>query len=524
MAFQEFSGQLDQEAPSGPVQEFTGEMDSPEAQSPPVPEPTIGQVALNAVPKGVANLVNVPHALNGLVIRGLASLPGLDAVPEVKKFLQGIADNPEFNRNHPMEFMQKIGAVRPENEPQTGLQRIVDSAIQAATGAAALGGGAVGSALGAFSGATSQTVKEETGSDALALAAGIAAPYAAGKAVNAVAGAANKLRGANQKVLLEEAGKQTFQKAHEMGFVVEPSKVRSGSDLVESVAGKARIAQETVERNAGNFTTWAKRAIGLPDDAPLSRDLLRTYKDTVIKPYKEIDQLFQQAKATGTLPWFPRYHSANLTDEFVQANQDAQSLWRTYRQSAVKDINLLKEAKAADQRVESIVKDIETVANHVGVPDFKKKIMAAKELYAKVNDVETALNPGSGHVSPQILATLRHESNKLTGALKDLGDIALTFPRSFREIEKSAPSGVSGTDAGMGATLATVGSAASGSVTGAAAGGLPLLRGPAVEKVLTPEYQRSLADIPPKKYSGASKSAIRSAVVGTASSRQEEKK
>lgn len=473
----------------------------------------MGDVALNAIPKGVANFLNTPNAINHLILKGVASIPGMDSMPEVKKFLEEGAE--KFARNGPMRLMEQAGFVDPSKNPQTGLQRVVDSAVQSALGALGFGGGAAGAAMGALSGATSQGVKNATGSDALALAAGVVTPYAAGKVLNAGANAVNAVRGANKASLLEKTGEQTFRKARQMGMVVEPSKVRGPSDLVESVAGKAKIAQETIEHNAKQATLWAKRDLGLPDNAPLSRDLLDQYKKTVIQPYKEVDQLFQQAKASGTLPYFPRYHSQSLTDEFVEASQDAKSLWRAYSEASVKDINVLKAAKSADKKVEAIVKDMDMVARHVGVKDLPVRVAAAKKLYAKASDVEAALNPGSGHVSLEVLGALRKESDKLTGRLKDLGDFALQFPRSARSLEKSAPSGVSGTDAGMSATLATLGSAGSGSILGATAGGLPLLRGPAGRHVLSDMYQDALLDIPSRLNLRVPKSAIRS---GAASS------
>lgn len=513
MAFREFTGELDGAETSGPVQEFTGDLDpvdSSEAQA--TPTPSMAQVALNAVPKGVANVLNTPNMISHLVLKGVAALPGMDSVPGIKQFLEEGAE--KFSRNGPMHMMETAGIVDPAKNPQTGLQRVVDTAVQSAIGALGFGGGAAGAAMGAVSGTASQTVKEATGSDALAIATGLVTPYAAGKAVDAGVKAVNAVRGANKSTLLEKAGEQTFRKAREMGLVVEPSKVRGPSDLVESIAGKAKIAQETIEHNAKQATLWAKRELRLPDDAPLSRDLLDQYKKTVIQPYKEVDQLFQQAKASGTLPYFPRYHSQSLTDEFVEASQDAKSLWRAYSEASVKDINVLKAAKAADKKVEAIFKDIDMVAKHAGVQDLPKRVAAAKQLYAKASDVEAALNPGSGHVSLEVLGALRKESDKLSGRLKDLGDFALQFPRSARSLEKSAPSGVSGTDAGMSATLATVGSAGSGSIFGMAAGGLPLLRGPAGRKVLSGQYQDSLLDIAPRLNLHIPKQASRAGAAG----------
>lgn len=514
MAFREFTGELDQAAPSGPVREFSGELDpvdSPGAQA--APMPSMGEVALNAVPKGVANFLNTPNLISHLLLKGVASIPGMDSMPEVKKFLEEGAE--KFGRNGPMHMMETAGLVDPAKNPQTGLQKIVDTAVQSAIGGAAMGGGAAGAAMGALSGTVSQGVKNATGSDALAAVAGIATPYAAQLGAKALGAGVNAVRGAGKSSLLEKTGEATFRKAREMGMLVEPSKVRGPSDLVESVAGKAKIAQETIEHNAKQATLWAKRDLRLPDDAPLSRDLLDAYKKKVIQPYQEVDQVFQQAKATGTLPYFPRYHSASLTDEFVEASQDAKSLWRAYSEASVKDINLLKAAKAADKKVDAIVKDIDMVAKHAGVADLPKRVAAAKQLYAKVSDVEAALNPGSGHVSLEVLGALRKESDKLSGRLKDLGDFALQFPRSARALEKSAPSGVSGTDAGMGATLGTLGSVASGSPMGLLAGGLPLLRGPAGRKVLSDQYQDSLLDIIPRVNFNIPKSAVRS---GAASS------
>jgi hypothetical protein len=483
----------------------SGQEASPGAQT--APMPSMGEVALNAVPKGVANFLNTPNTISHLLLKGVASIPGMDSMPEVKKFLEEGAE--KFGRNGPMHMMETAGLVDPAKNPQTGLQRVVDTAVQSAVGALGFGGGAAGAAMGAVSGTASQAMKEATGSDALAIATGLAAPYAAQKVVSAGAKAVDAVRGAGKTSLLEKTGEATFRKAREMGMVVEPSKVRGPSDMVESIAGKAKIAQETVEHNAKQATLWAKRELKLPDDTPLSRDLLDAYKKKVIQPYREVDQVFQQAKATGTLPYFPRYHSQSLTDEFVEASQDAKALWRSYSESQVKDINVLKAAKAADGKVAAIVNDIDMVAKHAGVPDLPARVMAAKQLYAKANDVETALNPGSGHVSLPVLASLRRESNKLTGRLKDLGDFALQFPRSARELERSAPSGVSGTDAGMGATLATVGAAGSGSLAGMAAGGLPLLRGPAGRRVLSDTYQDSLLDFKPKSSAHIPRSAVR---------------
>lgn len=489
MAFREFTGELDQAAPAGPVQEFTGELDqvdSPGQQQ--APAPSMGEVALNAVPKGVANFLNTPNLINHLVLKGVASLPGMDSIPGVKKFLEEGAET--FSHNGPMHLMEKAGLVDPAKEPQTGPQRIVDMAIQAAVGSAAIPGGGLANtakqaALGATGGVTAQTTKEATGSDLLAAVVGIATPLAV------KAGADAALR-ASKKMLLNDTAKMTLRDAQQHGFVVEPSQVRQPTSKLETIAGKAAIAQGAVEKNQGITNQLAAQSIGLPADTALSPALLKTLKDRVIQPYRDVDAVFAQLKQSGQLPYFPRYHSPSLMDEFIEAGQEATALWKSYRRTP--DINVLKAAKAADQHKESIFKDIERVANASGQPNLGKRVLDAKHLYARINDVESALNVGSGNVSMPALASMYDKGKPLTGELRVIAKFANAFPRAAREIEHVPPSGVSGTDAAMSATLGLGGAAASGSPVGLAAAGLPLLRGPAKTRLLSEKYQRSLLD------------------------------
>ncbi|MDH4327376.1 MAG: hypothetical protein OEV77_02550 [Nitrospira sp.] len=452
----------------------------------------MGAVAMNAIPKGIANLVNTPHTINGLVMRGLASLPGLDSIPELKQFLTGMADHPVFNRNPPMEFMRKIGAVNPENEPQTGPQRIVDTAIQAAIGSAALtGGGLMGAAksaaLGASSGAAAQGTKEATGSDLLAAVVGIATPLVAKAGVDAIA------RG-GKKILLNDTAKMTLRDAQRHGFVVEPSQVRQPTSKLETIAGKAAIAQGAVEKNQAIANRMAAQAIGLPPDTALSPAVLKALKDQAIQPYKDVDAVFAQLKQNNQLPFFSRYHSPSLMDEYVEAGQEAKALWKSY--SRTTDINVLKAARAADKTTASVLADIERVANASGNPQLVKQVAGAKQLYARINDVEAAMNVGTGNVSLPVLAKMADNGKPLSGELGIIAKFANAFPRAAREIERVPPSGVSGTDAAMSATLGLGGAAASGSPAGLAAAGLPLLRGPARKHLLSDQYQARLLKDP----------------------------
>lgn len=468
-------------------------------QQPPVP--SMGAVAANAIPKGLANLLNTPVTLSNLIMQGIANLPYAGHLTG----LQDAAKNPELKTNGPMEMMRDIGLVKPEREPQTGPQRIVDMAIQTAIGAAAvpaggLAGAAQGAAVGAASGAAAQTTKELTGSDLLAAAVGMATPFAI-----------KALTDSSKQLLMTPTKKQTLADARAAGYVVEPSSVRTPSSKLETVAGKASIAQEAAVRNQETTNKLAAKALGLPEDTPMSMDLLDNVRAKAAVPYQEIEKL--RGSNQANMPWFPRYHSASLLDELKQARADRTALYRQYDRAG--DPALLKAAKAMDSTVSSLETDIENVAKAAGKPELVPQLKAARELYARTYDIERALNLGDGNISAPIIGRMLDQGRPLTGELAIIGRFAQAFPRVAREVASVPPPAVSGTDAAASALLGAGGAAAAGSPAGVIAGGLPLLRGPARRKVLSESYQNTLAQ-PPKPPTPTGRTAARSAMAGKA--------
>ena len=475
---------------------------APEVEAPPTvaqrAAPSMGDVALNAIPKGLANLLNTPITLSNLIMSGIANLPMAGHL----KGVQEAASNPI--ENYPMKAAEQMGLVDPAKEPQTGPQRVVDLAIQAAIGGAVVPGGGMasvvkGAAVGGASGALAQTTKELTGSDLLSAIVGMGTPFAL-----------RSLAQSSKKITLPPIQKATLQEAQKVGYVVEPSAVRQPTSKLETVAGKASIAQEASARNQVVTNRLAAKSLGLPEDTPLSPSVLDALKRRVAAPYEEVEQL--RASATN-LPWFPRYHSPSLIDELKQARQDKTSLYRQYYRNP--DQGVLKAAQAAESLADSIEQDIDMIAKATGKPDLLPRLQAARQLYARIYDVEKALNVGSGNVSAPIIGRILDQGKPLSGELAVVGRFAQAFPRAAREIEGVPPSGVSGTDAAMSAVLGIGGAASTGNVAGAVAGGLPLLRGPARQRVLSEGYQRRLLREPTPAPS-VNETAAQSGLVGKA--------
>lgn len=486
--------------------------------------PGMGKVILNAIPKGVANLANTPHTINSLIIRGLAALPGLDSVPQVKNFLQGIADHPQMSRNMPMELMEHIGAVNPENEPQTGPQRVVDMAIQNAVQSAIVPGSGVIAAgksalMGAASGAAAQATKEGTGSNLLAIAVGMAVP-SAGMAKDLAQASFRAVKPAPQSPLNNATRMKTLEDAQAIGLKVQPSSVKSGAavNTLESVAGPGKLDIALTLQNQRAATQAAKEALGLPSDAELTVPLLNELRKTASQPYRDIAAISPKAaRALDNLKQARFEASEHYTYYYKSGNPDAGKAARTWQAKAdalerviddeakkIIDVYGVKRGQSQPSSTQSNLKQIGTTAvspntptlrdaplefekvatTTAGDPNILERLRSARQLIARSYDVQNALNRGDGHVNMHVFGKMLAEDRPLSGGLAVMGRFANAFEKVSRP-GSSVGTTTSGTDAASAAVLG----ASSGSIL---AGGIPLLRGPARKKLLADEIQQYL--------------------------------
>lgn len=499
----------------------------------------MGDVALNAIPKGLANLVNTPITLWNLLQAAAAGMHS-----QIKDEIKPIP-------NYPMQAAEKMGLVDPAKEPQTGPQRIVDMAIQAAIGAAAIPAGGVaqavkGAVIGATSGAAAQTTQELTGSTLLAVAAGAITPVA-------ISGT-----GTATKMLGNATRKQTLEESRAVGYVVEPSSVRQPTSKVETVAGKAAIAQEAAFRNQEVTNKLAAKALGLPEDTTLTMGVIEDVREVAKAPYKEIAELspvakdalnkLQQARFEAN-DYFRYYHrtgdpkagkrarswdaQADHWEQVIEA--EANKVVEVYGTKGAQPstptattVPALPEGTAQAQietrevgfatpstggQARGTVLEMEKVGQRPAAPPgILDRLRAGRQLLARTHDIERALNLGDSNVSAPIIGRMFDQGRPLTGELQIIGKFAQAFPRVAREVASVPPSGVSGTDAAASALLATTGAAGAGPA-GLVAGGLPLLRGPARNKVLSPKYQDKIVN--PPTPTPLKQTAGRAAVTGT---------
>jgi hypothetical protein len=436
------------------------------------PDPGIGNVMLNAVPKGVANLVNTPVTLWNLAKQAAGAIH-----PQIKDYMQPTP-------NYPMQAAESLGLVDPAKEPQTAGQRIADAAVQGGVGALAGPGGFIkNAATGMAAGGVGQTTTEVTGSPLAGMAAGALTPFA--------------LRSYSKPPSMSPVKQQTFEEGRKAGYVVPPTEVHPSffNEKLESMAGKAAVKQEAVLRNQGVTNALAAKALGLAPDTPLTESSLQAVRDQASQPYKAVAQMSPMGKTA--------------LEKLQETRFEASDAWKFYQRSG--DPAARKEATALSQRAEMYEKAIEKMANQAGQPDLVNQLRESRKLIAKTYDVEKSLNLGSADVSAASLGAQLDKAGTAakTGELAVTGKFQQAFPKFMGDGTKSPVPGVSGTDMPMAAGLGLGGYGALGPA-GMFAAGLPLLRGPARAFALSNMKQNRLI---PQASEALGDTATRSALI-----------
>lgn len=472
----------EQESSAGQAWASAPEVDSPGVQAPPMP--TMGEVAVNAVPKGVASFLNTPNAINHLLLKGVASIPGMESMPAVKKFLEEGAE--KFSRNGPEHLMEMAGVIDHTKNPQTGPQRVVDAAIQSAVAATIAPGKGVAdlaksAVTGAVSGLTGKTVEEfarpivgDTAAHWLGVATGVIIP-----AAPLAAPTFRALKPAPQSPLNTKTRMETLRAGQEIGLVAQPTSIRPSvsNQMRESIAGPGKLNLEASIKNQRAATEAGKAQLGLPPDAELVPATFDALKREAGKPYRELEQL------TG---------GKNLLEQVQQKRADAAAFWRANGNTPSPELR--NAAIRADQEAHQFEQAIDQLAQQTGRTDLLNRIRGARQSFAQIFDVEAATNVGDGHVVMSVLGGMKDAGRPLSGHLDTLGKWWNAFKPVSRE-GAGLGTVASGTDAASSAMLATTAASGGGSLLNILAGAAPGARTWARNKSLSPEVQKSLLDM-----------------------------
>lgn len=483
------------------------------------PAPNSGMMSVNSANKAIAAvpdaILNTPNRILNL---GKAAYGTVATALGHKELAPDLTPDPNFTRR----LFDKIGFTKESLEPQTAGQRVLDTTVQGAVSGAmspanGLRQAATNIVLGGASGAAAGGTKEATGSDTAALAAGMLAVPGGVAAINS--GKA-KLAATALRKQQNAVRDQTIADARNAGYVLSPSETNPGvlNQTLEGIAGKLSTRQLASQRNQDVTNQLARETVGVPEGTALSSALMQQLRrDAYQQGYAPVEsagvlrpgRLYRQAlddiesKYTGAANSFP----AAVTDEVKRMVNglrvqkfdagDAVKMTQILRDNASKayasgDAALGKAQRAAATAIEDQIERGLSGQGQAG-GELLDNFRAARTQMAKTHTIEDALHDSTGNVQASKLAAALRKGKPLSDGLKTAAMTADAFPKNMQSPEMmGAVPGISPLDVFGGATLGTLGAAATGSPVGALAALAPAARPVIREGLLSKPYQNAM--------------------------------
>lgn len=485
------------------------------------PAPNTGIMSVNSANKAIAAvpdaILNTPNRVLNLIKAGVGSGYIAATGKPVPEMLEPTPD-PNFTRR----LFDKAGFTQDRLEPQTAGQRVLDTTIQGGVAGAmspanGLRQAATNILMGGGSGATAGATKEATGSDAAAMAAGMLAVPGSVAAINS---GKNKLTATALRQQQNAVRDKTIADARDAGYVLSPSETNPSTlnHALEGIAGKLSTRQLASQRNQDVTNQLARDTVGVPEGTALSPALMQQLRrDAYQQGYAPVEsagvmrpgRLYRQAlddiesKYTGAANSFPEAVSDEVRKmvDALRVQQfdagDAVKMTQILRDNAGKsfasgDNGLGKAQRAAATAIEDQIERGLTGQGQSG-SEMLDNFRAARTQMAKTHTVEDALHEGTGNVQANKLAAQLRKGKPLSDGLKTAAMTADAFPKNMQSPEMmGAIPGISPLDVFGGATLGTLGAAATGSPAGALAALAPAARPVVREALLSQPYQNKM--------------------------------
>ena len=262
-----------------------------------------------------------------------------------------------------------------------------------------------------------------------------------------------------------------LDKARQAGYVVPPttSNPTATNKVLEGVAGKLTTAQQASAKNQATTNRLAARALGLPEDQPITPEAIRSVRQTASQGYEGVrsagriraDAEFSAdlgkitAKYRGAATDYPELAQSDVADIVAAVNKpevgadsavDAIAILRDKADEAFAGGKgaLGKAYKDASRAIENLIERNLAGRGANGAAALKA-FRDARQMIAKTYTVERSLNQSTGNVSGTKLAGQVAKGKPLSGDLRTAGEFGQAFPKAAREFNESLP-GVSPLD------------------------------------------------------------------------------
>jgi hypothetical protein len=249
----------------------------------------------------------------------------------------------------------------------------------------------------------------------------------------------------------------TLREGQAQGFVVTPGSVTPtvGNILLERIGGKTRVEQLAGVRNQQVTDSLARRAIGLPDDAPLTRDTMRDIRAQEYAagyaPLANIGRVVADADFKQALQDVTNAFTGASKSFKGAAPQDVQKLIKPYSVAdfdaadAIAATRTLREnARNNFQKGEGALGRAQIAVSNALEAQLERSLQAANNSQAAAlldgfrnsrkrmavsHAIEDAIVEGTGSVDARKLASDFQKGKLLTGELETAAKFANTFRR-----------------------------------------------------------------------------------------------
>jgi hypothetical protein len=266
----------------------------------------------------------------------------------------------------------------------------------------------------------------------------------------------NALRGTKLSPQMQTA----VAEARQVGYTLPPTQAGGGivNRALEGLAGKASTLQEASIRNQEVTSKLANKSLGLPEDAVLTPELLKSVRDKagqfydtlsnagIVVPKKTFHDALDKAgeAAVKAEMNFPNATSKQILETIGSVRKDAFDAG-----SAISRIKQLRTeadiayragnndlGKATKEAATALENAIESHLIDLKQPDALNKFKEARQLIAKTYTIEKAMNPKTGTVDARALAARLKSGKPMSGELKDIAEFGLAFPKAAQTSEK----------------------------------------------------------------------------------------
>lgn len=299
----------------------------------------------------------------------------------------------------------------------------------------------------------------------------------------------------------ETVHEKTLTRTLDLGYKLPPSAAGKNSTL-EAVSGQIKTQQAASDLNQSVTDNLIRQEFGdasrfgfkVTPTTPLTSETMLGIRKAAGGAYERVKQVGKiqliKGRTKAGNPIVQSFDAADAVDNIKQLRHDGYSQLSTARSTG--DPALLKQAKKTLDDAAKLEQKLDTALSDAGLQKLLDDLKASRTLIAKSYDVQDAIRDSVGKVDARDLGSLYEAGEKgygpkLTGRLADVGKAGSAFRESMglRGFDTPRYSALDFAVSGMNMANAPSGA-------GFLAGGIPLLRGAARDRLLSQPAQQSL--------------------------------